>query len=99
MKIGKNGGLLRRFQEAVKALEIPEELTGEPTVTLEGSRSARIEGHRGIIRYEDDEIEVAAKGCVIRLCGKRLRLAVMDRDDIRIVGSLSSVEYARGDRK
>jgi YabP family. len=99
VKTDQKGGLIRRFREAVESLEIPEELLGQPTVTLEGDKSAWIEGHRGIVRYEDDRIEIAAKGCLIRFCGKELRLAVMDRDDIRIVGRLSSVEYMRGERK
>ncbi|MBR5389749.1 MAG: YabP/YqfC family sporulation protein [Clostridia bacterium] len=99
MRPDKIRGPFRRFHEAVHALDISQELFGQAIVTLEGTGSVRIEGHRGILSYEDDQILVAAKDCVIRFCGRGLRLALMDRDDIRIVGTIASVEYVRGDRK
>ena len=46
MKTDQKGGLIRRFREAVESLEIPEELLGQPTVTLEGDKSAWMTGSR-----------------------------------------------------
>jgi len=79
-------------------LELPEDtLLGLPRITMQGTDNILIENHRGIIEYTNNKI--IANTCLkpIVVCGKRLIIKNIGKDNIYIEGYIRSFEFL--DRK
>lgn len=86
----RRSGLLER---AADALDLPADaLAGLPRIELIGDRELRMENHRGILAYGDDEIRISGGRLVIRVVGEGLKLKAMNGSELLITGRLRAVE-------
>ena len=69
------------------------QIKGRTQITLDGDRWVLIEGHRGILDYEDARILIAGKERNIAVEGQQLSLSAMDADRICIRGLIRRIEY------
>lgn len=66
---------------------------GVPIVTLTGQIEVSIENYRGIIEYTDLLVRVQTKIGQIRIVGKRLQIEYYTNDEMKVTGSITSIEY------
>ena len=89
---GRREGLL---EKTAQALDLPADvLAGLPRVELIGDREVRMENHRGILSYGDDEIHISAGGFVIKIVGEELKLRAMTGLELLVTGRIRGVELA-----
>ena len=76
-----------------EALELPgDALGGLPRIELMGDRELRMEAHKGILAYGDEEILISGGKLVIRVRGSGLELRAMDPTQLLITGQITAVE-------
>ena len=89
---GRREGLL---EKTAQALDLPADvLAGLPRVELIGDREVRMENHRGILSYAEEEIHVSAGGFVIKIVGEALKLRAMTGLELLVTGRIRGVELA-----
>lgn len=89
---GRREGLL---EKTAQALDLPADvLAGLPRVELIGDREVRMENHRGILSYGDEEIHISAGGFVIKIVGEELKLRAMTGLELLVTGRIRGVELA-----
>ena len=87
---GKKEGLLEKTAEV---LDLPGDVVaGLPRIELTGSREVRMENHRGILSYGDDEICVSGGRLVVKVRGEKLELRSMNASQLLITGASRAVE-------
>ena len=90
---GRREGLL---EKTAQALDLPADvLAGLPRVELIGDREVRMENHRGILSYGEEEIHVSAGGFVIKIVGEELKLRAMTGLELLVTGRIRAVELAK----
>ena len=83
-------GLLERTAEA---LDLPGDvLAGLPHIELTGNRELRMENHKGILSYGDDEIHISGGKLVVKVRGAGLELKSMNASQLLITGAIRAVE-------
>ncbi len=84
----------RNFQ----ALPLP----GKPLIEILGTNRFLIEHHNGICAYSVEEVAIKVSYGLVRVLGEQLSLAMMNREQVVISGTIHSVELMRrqdhGDR-
>ena len=85
----KKEGLL---EKTAQLFDIPVEATGLPRVELTGRHELRMENHRGILAYGQEEILVSGGRLLIRVRGNYLELKAMTGEELLITGTILSVE-------
>ena len=89
---GRREGLL---EKTAQALDLPADvLAGLPRVELVGDREVRMENHRGILSYGEEEIHVSAGGFVIKIVGEELKLRAMTGLELLVTGRIHAIELA-----
>lgn len=89
---GRREGLL---EKTAQALDLPADvLAGLPRVELIGDREVRMENHRGILSYGEEEIHVSAGGFVIKIVGEELKLRAMTGLELLVTGRIHAIELA-----
>ena len=87
---GKKEGLLEKTAEV---FDLPGDVVaGLPRIELTGSREVRMENHRGILSYGDDEICVSGGRLVVKVRGEKLELRSMNASQLLITGAIRAVE-------
>ena len=87
---GKKEGLLEKTAEV---LDLPGDVVaGLPRIELTGSREVRMENHRGILSYGDDEICVSGGRLVVKVRGEKLERRSMNASQLLITGAIRAVE-------
>ena len=72
--------------------EIPiDVLLGIPIINIIGDQELEIENHKGIIVYTDTLIKIKTKIGQLKIVGNRLQINNYSNDDIKISGSIHSV--------
>jgi len=69
-----------------------EAVSGVPRLTVTGDRQALVENHRGILIYCRERIEIDGGGIKLIICGDKMELAAMSRQEILIKGRIISAE-------
>lgn len=91
-KRARREGLLER---TAQALDLPADvLAGLPRVELVGDREVRMENHRGILAYGEQEIHVSGGSFVIKVQGERLKLRAMTGLELLITGHISAIQIS-----
>ena len=85
----KKEGLLER---TAQVFDLPGEVVGLPRVELTGRGELRMENHRGILAYGQEEILVSGGKLLIRVKGAGLELKAMTGSELLITGTILSVE-------
>ena len=79
-----------------KMLEIPEEVYSEiPKLTIMGFNEIILENYKGILEYEEYYASISTHIGVVNISGFNLNLEKMTNDDIKITGTIESVELDR----
>ena len=83
-----------------KQLELPgESLPGQVVVEIMGYDRVLIEHHRGVREYSRERIGINVKFGVVTVCGTRLALSCMNREQLVITGQIEGVMLSRRDRR
>lgn len=91
-KRARREGLLER---TAQALDLPADvLAGLPRVELVGDREVRMENHRGILAYGEQEIHVSGGSFVIKVQGEGLKLRAMTGLELLITGHISAIQIS-----
>ena len=89
---GIREGLLERTAEL---LDLPADaVAGVPRLELVGTRELRMENHKGILAYGDQEIQVSGGVFLIQIRGSGLELRAMTGLELLITGHITGVQLA-----
>lgn len=87
---GIREGLLERTAEL---LDLPADaVAGVPRLELVGTRELRMENHKGILAYGDQEIQVSGGVFLIQIRGSGLELRAMTGLELLITGRIDSIQ-------
>lgn len=70
-------------------------VAGLPRLELIGSRQLYLERHRGILSYSEERIDANTPTGVLRICGRNLTLLAMTAEELRVGGTILSLEWVR----
>lgn len=88
---GKEHGVLSAVAEL---FDLPADIVaGLPHLEMVGSRQLYLEHHTGILAYSDTQIDANTAAGVLRICGEQLTLLAMTAEELRIGGTIRSVEW------
>lgn len=90
----------RTLREVVRdtavALDLPAYIVYDmPHLELDGDRRLLLERHHGILEYSDERICVAARGAVVRIDGRGLRLCAMNATELSVAGEIEAVTFEK----
>ncbi|MEG0780446.1 MAG: YabP/YqfC family sporulation protein [Oscillospiraceae bacterium] len=89
----REDGLLTHVAEL---FDLPADiLAGLPHLEMVGGRQLFLERHRGILAYGDKGIDINTDGAIVRVRGTALELLVITAEELRIGGSIDSIEFLR----
>lgn len=81
------------LERASQALDLPADaVAGLPRLELLGDRELRMEYHRGILAYGQEEIHIAGGKLVVRVRGRELELRSMNPTELLITGHIAGLE-------
>jgi sporulation protein YqfC len=90
----KHNNILERIAYAADLGTEP--LPKLPLIELAGENRVLVENHKGVIQYGDHEICLKVSYGYISICGNRLELARMTKEQLIITGYIESVRLCRG---
>ena len=80
--------------EFAERFDLPADIVaGLPHLEMVGSREVYLEQHTGILSYSEEQIDANTPAGVLRICGEKLRLTAMTAQELRVGGSIRSVEW------
>ena len=80
------------MERTAQALDLPADvLAGLPKVELTGDREVRMENHRGILAYGEEEIRISGGSYTVRVTGQSLQLRTMSPLALLITGRICAV--------
>ncbi|MBQ9974514.1 MAG: sporulation protein YqfC [Oscillospiraceae bacterium] len=83
----------RFLERTAQVLDLPGDVVaGLPRVELVGDSELRMENHRGILAYGDEEIRISGGAFMIRITGQDMQLRTMNPLELLITGQIRSVE-------
>ena len=84
----------RKFWETVsEQTDLPGETpAGVPIAELAGNSRVLIEGHKGILQYSREEIQVHMGYGSLGVTGENLELAEMSREQLVITGKIRGIQ-------
>ena len=84
---GRRESLLEKTAEA---FDLPGDVVaGLPRVELLGDRQLRMENHRGILAYGEEEIHVSGGKLIVKVRGRGLALRAMNASELLITGEIA----------
>lgn len=91
--MGRGGYILQRLTDGADLAAEP--LPGQPVVEIAGDRRVLIENHFGVKEYSRERITVKVKYGFVSVCGCRLELMRMTREQLVICGQIDGVTLQR----
>ena len=89
-------GTQRLLEKTAQLLDLPADaVAGVPKLELLGRRELRMEHHKGILAYGEQEIHISGGSYVVKVSGEHLELRAMTGFDLLITGEISCVEIGR----
>ena len=86
----------KKLNQWNRILELPEEVVSkQPKITIIGFDHFMIENYKGIVRYEENHIQIATYGGVIHISGVQLNLNQMKEETLSIEGTLDQIEMEK----
>lgn len=80
-------------EKVAQAFALPADaVAGLPLLELVGDGQLRVEGHRGILAYDPQEIHIGGGRLTIRVRGLGMELKGMNRAQLLITGQIFAVE-------
>ena len=82
------------LEKAADLFDLPPDIVaGVPRVEITGGRQLYVENHRGLLGYEQDEVSINGGEVVLRIKGEGLRVNAMRLGQLKLEGTISSVEF------
>ncbi|MEG0825661.1 MAG: YabP/YqfC family sporulation protein [Oscillospiraceae bacterium] len=82
------------LEKTAGVFDLPADVVaGLPLITMTGDRELRMENHRGILAYGDEEICVSGGVMLVRICGSDLTLRAMNSAELVVSGHIGKVEF------
>lgn len=79
-----------------EASELPKDVVlGLPILTMLGRTELSVENYRGILEYTDTLVRIQTKIGQIRVLGKNIQVVYYTNDEMKIHGSIDTIEYHR----
>lgn len=86
----------RPLSEAAELFDLPVDVVaGLPHVELMGDRQFYMERHRGILSYDQEEIDINGERMIVKVFGSGLELVSMTGEALRIQGRIERVEWVK----
>ena len=86
----------RPLSEAAELFDLPVDVVaGLPHVELMGDRQFYMERHRGILSYDQQEIDINGERMIVKVFGSGLELVSMTGEALRIQGRIERVEWVK----
>lgn len=83
-------------QKLSSAMRIPYDIAADGVhITLNDNKEISIENYKGIIAYDPDKIDLAAKHHIIVIRGKNLKIEFITDEDVSINGEILSVSFQK----
>ena len=80
------------MERAAETVDLPADaLAGLPKVELVGDGELRVENHKGILAYGQEEIHVSGGVFLIKIAGQGLELRAMTGIELLITGKISQI--------
>ena len=78
----------------------PLELTSDlPKITMLGSQQVRIEQHKGLVVYQDDEVALQTSAGILKLHGNHLSFAMYTSGEALITGQIDGISLCGGSNR
>lgn len=78
---------------AMEWLDLPGQLAADvPQMQLTGKNDFYMLGHKGVLSYSTELIEISGGSILVRVVGSRLQLLAMTEEELRIGGAVDRVE-------
>lgn len=80
------------LERATDALELPSHaLAGLPLLELIGDKELRVENHKGILAYGQEEIHISGGKMIYKIHGASLELRTMTPMELLITGTITAI--------
>lgn len=80
------------LERTAYAFDLPADIVaGLPKIQLIGNGELRMENHRGILSYREDEIVISGGKLMIRVLGSELVLQSMSANALLVAGQIQSI--------
>lgn len=93
----RGGGRMMRqksWQRIGAMLDIPDDIMMDTVrVTMVGRGELLVENHSGIIEYTSELLRVKVSDGELSVSGTGLSLAVIEKEQVRVAGTVSAVRY------
>lgn len=84
----------KRWQRIGAMLDIPDDIIMDTVrVTMVGRGELLVENHSGIIEYTGELLRVKVSDGELCVSGTGLSLAVIEKEQVRVAGTVSAVRY------
>ncbi|MCQ2442828.1 MAG: YabP/YqfC family sporulation protein [Oscillospiraceae bacterium] len=81
------------LQAAAEAMDLPADVAaGLPLIELVGKGELRMDNHRGILSYGEEEITVSSGRMLVRIQGEKLKISAMTPMSLLITGVIQKLE-------
>ena len=93
--MGKDSEREHIREKLAAAASMPKDVVlGASLITVLGTSEVCIENYRGILEYTENLIRVQTKERMIKLTGKHLQIEYYTNDEMKITGSIHTLEFA-----
>ena len=80
------------LEQTARVFDLPADaVAGVPRVELTGDRELRMENHRGILAYGEEEIRISGGAYIVRVTGQGLQLRTMNTLALLITGRIDGI--------
>lgn len=80
------------LERATEALELPSHaLAGLPFLELTADKELRVENHKGILAYGEEEIHISGGKMIYKIHGASLELRTMTAVELLITGQITAI--------
>lgn len=80
-------------EEGIFPLELTSNL---PKITMLGSQQVRIEQHKGLVIYQEDEVALQTSAGLLKLHGNNLSFAMYTSGEALITGQIDGISLCGG---
>jgi sporulation protein YqfC len=81
------------LEKTAQLFDLPGDvIAGLPRIELTGDRELRMEHHRGILSYGDQEIHISGGKLIVKVRGSGLELRAMNGEELLITGFITGVD-------
>ena len=85
----------RVLEKTARIFDLPADaLAGLPRVELVGDGEVRMENHKGILAYGEEEIHVSGGSFVVKIVGENLKLRSMTGMELLVTGRIKAIELS-----